>query len=596
MPVNDIKLVGERAQAAESVLLTGSNGSQTLLISISRADVVDFAQQPLLPSDQNFLIEKNLKTLAPLISEKHDRGEVTQPTDRRTGRVTTLIELTRDDLRQGLRRYEVTTDANIGAESLTSISNPTLFTLDAPGSGLDQGYLSGPPDRTSGFAPDLSEFDQPPSDEPTTPFAFDTPGAGWDEGTWSELPDLPTQGSGPHFEIAKGGVIDFVPPEALDREGNNVERLRRLHPPLRDLACQLGDALTAGNAPHAQLGARIHEYRKRVDQDLEAIDFTLLYVEGVRLANAERAALEKIAEDELPPLGEENREKLDTLLQLHGTFMLGTVVGADLIAAEQRYQRQPAEEREYRAAAVDFATSLQNQPGVVAPIAAAFVLGAAEQIGQGTNFERSAIVATTTLNNFAIVLAAAAAVTALPVIGGLIAGTGGIIAGGLGGLLASESLKKSKPFATVIAPIIAAIDRAPEIDLQKYKSFLLSISEKARRLARKHKQFQWLDKALDWVTASNYVFNPNLFHEVGELALSDTTQNVLQNDNIIYIGDLVQKTEAEMMLTPNCTRRVLNEILERLASIGLHLGMELTDWPPENFERFIAQAKIKPLE
>ena len=50
--------------------------------------------------------------------------------------------------------------------------------------------------------------------------------------------------------------------------------------------------------------------------------------------------------------------------------------------------------------------------------------------------------------------------------------------------------------------------------------------------------------------------------------------NCLKNDNIIYIGDLVQKTEAEMLRTPNFGRKSLNEIKEVLAGMGLHLGME----------------------
>jgi DNA-directed RNA polymerase subunit alpha len=55
----------------------------------------------------------------------------------------------------------------------------------------------------------------------------------------------------------------------------------------------------------------------------------------------------------------------------------------------------------------------------------------------------------------------------------------------------------------------------------------------------------------------------------------------------VYIGDLVQKTEAELLRAPNVNRNTLNEILEKLASIGLHMGMELTDWPPENIEELL---------
>ena len=60
--------------------------------------------------------------------------------------------------------------------------------------------------------------------------------------------------------------------------------------------------------------------------------------------------------------------------------------------------------------------------------------------------------------------------------------------------------------------------------------------------------------------------------------------NCLKNDNIVYIGDLVQKTEAEMLRTPNFGRKSLNEIKEVLAQMGLHLGMEVPGWPPENIE------------
>jgi DNA-directed RNA polymerase subunit alpha len=79
-------------------------------------------------------------------------------------------------------------------------------------------------------------------------------------------------------------------------------------------------------------------------------------------------------------------------------------------------------------------------------------------------------------------------------------------------------------------------------------------------------------------------FNKNLLRKVDELELSVRSANCLKNDNIIYIGDLVQKTEAEMLRTPNFGRKSLNEIKEVLSQMGLHLGMEITSWPPENIE------------
>ncbi len=79
-------------------------------------------------------------------------------------------------------------------------------------------------------------------------------------------------------------------------------------------------------------------------------------------------------------------------------------------------------------------------------------------------------------------------------------------------------------------------------------------------------------------------FNPALLKKVDELELSVRSANCLKNDNIVYIGDLIQKTEGEMLRTPNFGRKSLNEIKEVLGGMGLHLGMDVPNWPPENIE------------
>ncbi|HRE60714.1 MAG TPA: DNA-directed RNA polymerase subunit alpha [Micropepsaceae bacterium] len=85
-------------------------------------------------------------------------------------------------------------------------------------------------------------------------------------------------------------------------------------------------------------------------------------------------------------------------------------------------------------------------------------------------------------------------------------------------------------------------------------------------------------------TKPDLAFNPALLKKVDELELSVRSANCLKNDNIVYIGDLIQKTESEMLRTPNFGRKSLNEIKEVLAQMGLHLGMEVPGWPPENIE------------
>jgi DNA-directed RNA polymerase subunit alpha len=73
--------------------------------------------------------------------------------------------------------------------------------------------------------------------------------------------------------------------------------------------------------------------------------------------------------------------------------------------------------------------------------------------------------------------------------------------------------------------------------------------------------------------------NPNLFRSVDELELSVRSANCLQNANIRYIGELVQRTEAEMLKTKNFGRKSLNEIKELLTSMGLELGTALDNFP-----------------
>lgn len=79
-------------------------------------------------------------------------------------------------------------------------------------------------------------------------------------------------------------------------------------------------------------------------------------------------------------------------------------------------------------------------------------------------------------------------------------------------------------------------------------------------------------------------FNPNLLRKVEELELSVRSANCLKGDNIVYIGDFAQRTESEMLRTPNFGRKSLNEIKGVLQTMGLSLGMDIPEWPPENIE------------
>lgn len=79
-------------------------------------------------------------------------------------------------------------------------------------------------------------------------------------------------------------------------------------------------------------------------------------------------------------------------------------------------------------------------------------------------------------------------------------------------------------------------------------------------------------------------FNPALLRRVDDMELSVRASNCMRHENIIYIGDLVTRSEAALMRVPNFGRKSLNEIKVTLATMGLNLGMEVAEWPPEDVE------------
>jgi DNA-directed RNA polymerase subunit alpha len=80
-------------------------------------------------------------------------------------------------------------------------------------------------------------------------------------------------------------------------------------------------------------------------------------------------------------------------------------------------------------------------------------------------------------------------------------------------------------------------------------------------------------------------FDPILLRPVDELELTVRSANCLKAENIYYIGDLIQRTETELLKTPNLGRKSLNEIKEVLASRGLTLGARLENWPPQGLDK-----------
>lgn len=96
-----------------------------------------------------------------------------------------------------------------------------------------------------------------------------------------------------------------------------------------------------------------------------------------------------------------------------------------------------------------------------------------------------------------------------------------------------------------------------------------------------------IDTPVRAVTSGEPEFNKNLLKTIDELELSVRSYNCLKNENIIYVGDLVSRSEAEMLKTANFGRKSLNELKENLKAMSLGFGMKLINWPPKNIEELL---------
>ncbi len=283
-----------------------------------------------------------------------------------------------------------------------------------------------------------------------------------------------------------------------------------MHPDLRELARELVAALSRGNAPHAVLGGRVAAYAALIDQDLQTVDFRRLYAAGVRLANAAHETERAISTDGLPPLDLAEREKLDSLLTLHGPFILSTAAGAEAMVDEERYRRRPAEERRYRADALAMATALQGHPDLIHPDVAEQMLGAARDVGQGANPERSTVVGRAMVRNVTISIVSGAVGSVTLIYGSpLIFGAGAVTAF-VGTLAISETIKKTRWFQELTRSMASTVDSAIDAPskkaaenfrsaLRRHSGFVMAKEPTLRRLAGTRKDFEFLHRALDWL-------------------------------------------------------------------------------------------------
>lgn len=260
-------------------------------------------------------------------------------------------------------------------------------------------------------------------------------------------PPLPQQELAPYFAVGPDGRLDFAPPSALDAAGNNRALLEQLHQPLVAASRELVALASGGNQPYELIRTRAAEYLAAIAKPLDGVTFGVVFALGVRLENAVASTRR---DREAPPFDAKLSESLNSVLSLHGTFVLSSVDGQQLIYNEQRYNRTPAEQERAREAAISLAKELVSQSDIMVPEAAQFVAAQAQDIGIGNNPERTAMLGGNTVRNAAVVIVAMGMFAAAPTLSALAIMNGGLAAtlvgtGGLGATyVINEGLKKSE--------------------------------------------------------------------------------------------------------------------------------------------------------
>lgn len=323
-------------------------------------------------------------------------------------------------------------------------------------------------------------------------------------------PALPAPGAGPAVVFAADGRLSLAAAHDLDATGSNRKRLEALHPALRESAVELRDALQTQptNQRNDRLIRAAERYCGLVDRPLEKLDFALLYAAGIQLENADRATRAALdaGRADVPDLTPVQDECLGALLQLHPPFILASRDGTEMLADQTLIQLTAQDVAVVQDSGLAIGNALIERPDLAEPALGEMIRDSAAEIGQGPNPQRDAATTISMTRNVIIAVGAGATAISLPlVVGSVVAGPAGAVAGGAGAWFLLKTVEKTKAFSAVQAMFAARLDKATEADwaaaasrLRGHRALLLSLEPPLRRMA-KLPAFAWVDRTLDWI-------------------------------------------------------------------------------------------------
>jgi hypothetical protein len=332
----------------------------------------------------------------------------------------------------------------------------------------------------------------------------------------------------------------------------------------------------------------------------DKINYAVLYARGARLFAARQNSQRQVEAGNWPEFDSNEEAAIDAVCALHGPLIMASAVGRKLVVDAHDYETTTDILRKEEKLIQKFGDVLAAEHELLEPDSAEAIIDLTAPIesdpqparGRQLRFLLTGSALTTIIGGVAWLAAGGAAYGA----------TVPLLAAGAGMFL-WEVTKKTGDFKKATDGLAEWYDSASAQGAQHASEQQMALLLRMQDLVSRQKalfegvaalrpEFRWAARYIKRASKESVgpKLNRYLLKKVDELELSVRSATGIKNDNIIYIGDLVQKTEAEMLRMPNFGRKSLNEVKEVLSSMGLRPGMDIPGWPPENIEELADQA------
>jgi DNA-binding response OmpR family regulator len=306
------------------------------------------------------------------------------------------------------------------------------------------------------------------------------------------LPPIPTQGSGPHFAISEG-LLSFA--RTVEVAGNDIHRINALLPILRETTAALDHVLQKNTGLWPTLERVSLGYSAVISGEINSIDFGRLFGQGILLAHALASAKVSPASGNSFPLTADAVALAESVLDLHGPFILGSKDGQALMADSERYSLTQDQRTRNLRTEIELANAIVAADTLAAPEVKVHLEDA---IRSGPTDEKGASYIAAMSRNASIVLVGGAAAYTFGPAALLAAPTA--VAGFIGGIFGPEAIKKSKVGTEVTRQLSNLVDR-------KTLDFVTKNEALFRTLAQRP-GMNWVGRALDWTRKNLAAIEP----------------------------------------------------------------------------------------